>query len=57
LAASIFGERRFKFVQIKFLGSCMAPPQGLKLLHRDMLKISLSRTVALNGRVFGMEYP
>jgi len=29
----ILGARRFKVVQIKSLGSCMAPPQGLKLLQ------------------------
>jgi len=26
----------FRFVQIKTLGSNMAPPQGLKLLHSDI---------------------
>jgi len=35
-ALSILGERRFKFVQIKSLGSCMAPPQGLKLSHSNI---------------------
>jgi len=29
-------ERRFNFVQIKSLWSCMTPPQGLKLLHSDI---------------------
>jgi len=28
----ILGARRFKFAQIKTLGSCMAPPLGLKLI-------------------------
>jgi len=37
LAWSIPRTRRFKFVQIKSLGSQMAPPQGLKLLHCDIL--------------------
>jgi len=34
---SIPRTRRFKFVQIKSLGSYMAPPQGLKYLHSDKL--------------------
>jgi len=29
LAWSVLGAWRFKFVQVKSLGSCMAPPQGL----------------------------
>jgi len=29
LAWRIPGTRRFKIVQMKSLGSCMAPPQGL----------------------------
>jgi len=36
LAWSILGARRFKFIQIKSLGSCMSPPQGLKLLHSNI---------------------
>jgi len=31
------------FVQKKSLGSCMAPPQGLKPLHSEMLKKSSSQ--------------
>jgi len=30
------GARRFNFVQMKSLGSCMAPHQGLKLLHSNI---------------------
>jgi len=37
LAWSIPRTRRFKFVQIKSLGSQMAQPQELKLLHSDIL--------------------
>jgi len=33
LAWSFPRTGRFNFVQIMSLGSCMAPPQGLKLLH------------------------
>jgi len=43
LAWSILGARRFNFVQIKSLGLCMAPPQGLKVyivIYREMLKKS-----------------
>jgi len=36
LAWSIPRTRRFKFVQMKSLGSQMAPPQGLELLHSDI---------------------
>jgi len=42
----IIGERRFKYVQRKSLGSCMAPPQGLKfhiVIYWEMLKISSSQ--------------
>jgi len=48
LAWSIPRTRRFKFVQMKSLGSQMAPHQGLKLVHsnvqyREMLKKSSSQ--------------
>jgi len=36
LVWNILGARRFKFVQMKFLGSQMAPHQGLKRLHSDI---------------------
>jgi len=36
LAWNILGARRFKFVQMKSLGSCMSPLQGLKLLQGDI---------------------
>jgi len=36
LAGSIPRAKRFKLVKIKSLGSCMAPPQGLKLLHSNI---------------------
>jgi len=36
LAWSILGARSFRFVQIKSLGLCVAPPQGLKLLHSNI---------------------
>jgi len=35
LAWSFPSKRRFKSVQIKFLGSQMVPPQGLKLLKKS----------------------
>jgi len=36
LAWIILGAREFKFLQIKSLGSCMAPPQRLKRLHSNI---------------------
>jgi len=33
---SIPRTRRYNFVQIKTLGSYMAPPQGFKLLHSNI---------------------
>jgi len=36
LAWSILRTRRFKFVEMKSVGSCMALPQGLKLPHSDI---------------------
>jgi len=61
-AGSILGARRFNFVQMKFLWSCMAPPQGLKLLHSDIYKVMLkkiffSRTAAPNGTIFSTGHP
>jgi len=35
LVGNMLGGWGFRFVQIKSLGSCMAPPQGLKLLHSN----------------------
>jgi len=46
LVWNILGARRFQFVQMKSLGSQMAPPQGLTFLHgekREILKKSSSR--------------
>jgi len=44
LTWSVLGARRFRLVQIKSLGSCMVPPQGLTISHsniyREMLKKS-----------------
>jgi len=40
LAGSILGIRRFKFVQMKSLGSYMARPSGLnfyKVIYKEML--------------------
>jgi len=40
LAWNILGARRFKFVQMKSLRSCMASPQGLNfnvIIYRKML--------------------
>jgi len=36
LARSILWARIFKFVKIKSLGLCMAPPQGLKLFRSNV---------------------
>jgi len=36
LAWSFTRTRRFKFVQMKSIGSQMIPPQGLKLLHSNI---------------------
>jgi len=40
---SIPRARRFKFVQIKSLDLCMAPPQGLKLLHSNIYRKMLKK--------------
>jgi len=41
LAWNILGTRRFKFVKIKSLGSCMTHPRGLNfyiVIYKEMLK-------------------
>jgi len=44
LAWSFPRTRRFKFVQMNSLGSQMAPPQGLKLLHCNIYKELLKKS-------------
>jgi len=52
-----------QIVQINTLGSCMAPPQGLKLyivIYREMLKKYSSQELLhqiLNRTEFNMEHP
>jgi len=46
LAWSIPSARKFKFVNIKSLGSCLAPPRGLNfymVIYREMIKNSSSQ--------------